>query len=192
MTGARTRARSGWVALVVCVLLALGLTAVTPDPATNVRRDWVDGRVGQSVVEPDLTTTVQQVRLARSASRSYGDPFVSRQRLVLVRLAVDVRHRQRLFSRVTLLTTTGLSYEPRDEFVSQGLSTTQAGFTRTATLVFEVPPEHVPGSRLVIDADGGAFDFYTRATRVDLGLTAATAVDPGAVRVPDSTVRVTG
>lgn len=192
MTGARTRARSGWVALVVCVLLALVLTAVTPDPATNVRRDWVDGRVGQSVVEPDLTTTVQQVRLARSASRSYGDPFVSRQRLVLVRLAVDVRHRQRLFSRVTLLTTTGLSYEPRDEFVSQGLSTTQAGFTRTATLVFEVPPEHVPGSRLVIDADGGAFDFYTRATRVDLGLTAATAVDPGAVRVPDSTVRVTG
>ncbi|MBA8794535.1 hypothetical protein FHX74_002154 [Friedmanniella endophytica] len=192
MTGARTRARSGWVALVVCVLLALVLTAVTPDPATNVRRDWVDGRVGQSVVEPDLTTTVQQVRLARSASRSYGDPFVSRQRLVLVRLAVDVRHRQRLFSRVTLLTTTGLSYEPRDEFVSQGLSTTQAGFTRTATMVFEVPPEHVPGSRLVIDADGGAFDFYTRATRVDLGLTAATAIDPGAVRVPDSTVRVTG
>ncbi len=92
---------------------------------------------------------------------------------------------------MTLRTPSGDEYRPRDEFGSAGLSETQPGFTRTSTLVFEVPTDRVAGDRLVIDADGASFDVYATALRIDLDLSATSPVATKPIAIKDSTVAVT-
>ena len=55
---------------------------------------------------------------------------------------------------------------------------------------FEVPDSRGEGSTLLVDPDGAAFDVYSRAIRVDLGLGAGGPA-PGTERVADSVVEVT-
>ncbi len=183
--------RFAWIGLVVCVLASLVIAAASPDPGSDVRRDYVDAPVGQPATGPDATAEVSSVRLARAVQKSYGDPFTSRQRLVVVNVSVAVRAEPRLLNQVSLQTSDENVYEPRDEFVSSGLGETQPGFTRRSTLVFEVPTEDVAGSRLVIDADSAAFDVYATALRIDLGLDDRTPVAAQPVSIPASTVAVT-
>lgn len=182
----------GLLGLLGCLALAVLIAVVVPNPTTDVRRRYADAKVGELAATAVVAARVTQVRLARAAQAGESeDAWVSNQALVVVSVEASVRRQVTQFSKVSLRTRTGQDYEPRDEFIVAGLGETQPGFTRLGTLVFEVPPDRVPGAELVIDADGASFDVYAEAVRIDLGLKAPVTLEPGPVPVPESTVRVT-
>lgn len=181
----------GVFGLLACLVLATVIAVAVPDPATDVRRRFADAPVGEFATTAVVRARVTQVVLTPSVQGDYGDPWVSDQTLVVTSVEAQVRQRVTQFSRVVLRTSDGHDYKPRTEFISAALGQTQPGFTRHATLVFELPPDRVPGAELVIDADGAAFDFYAAAIRVDLGLRDPVTVAPGPVTLPPSVVTTT-
>ena len=182
-----TRLR-GVLGLLGCLVLALTIAAVTPDPASDLRRRWSDAGVGGWAQTPDVRARVSSVAVVRSADRGYGEPFTSRESLLVAAVDASVRRQVVLFSHVYLLTADGHEYAPRPEFVSAGLGLTQPGFTRHATLVFEVPPDRLAQAALVLDADAASVDAYADAVRVDLGLRAPVRTSPEIVTPPPATV----
>lgn len=182
----------GRLGLASCLALAIVIAVVGPDPATDVRRRYDDVKVGElasTAVVGALVTRVQLTRSARAAE--HDEAWTSDQTLVVVSIEASVRRQVTQFDDVTLRTRAGVEYKPRDEFITAALAETAPGFTRLSTLVFEVPPDRVPGSKLVVDTDDAAFDAYAEAIRVDLDLRAPLSIAPSAAAVPDSTVRVT-
>lgn len=184
-TTAWTRALLG---LLGCLALAVALAVVTPDPSTDARRRWTDGVVAQWVTTPDVSVRVGSVQVVRSADPGYGEELTSAQALVVTPVEVAVRHRVVQLSHVYLRTADGHEYAPRSEFVSAGLTSTQPGFTRHGTLVFEVPPDRLAHAELVVDSDGGSLDVYADAVRVDLGLRDPVRVSPQTVTPEEATV----
>jgi len=185
-----TRAR-GVLGLLGCLVLALVLAVVVPDPAEDLRRRWSDADVGAWAGTPDVVARVTTVAVVRSADRGYGDPLTTRDALVVATVDAAVRRQVVLFSHVYLVTADGHEYAPRPEFVSAGLGLTQPGFTRRATLVFEVPPDRLDRAALVLDADAASVDAYADAVRVDLGLRAPVRVSPETVTPEPATVTTT-
>ena len=181
----------GVLGLLGCLVLALVLAAVTPDPATDLRRRWSDADVGGWATTPALSARVGAVTVTRSAGRDYGDPFVSGQALVVLGVDAQVRQRVAQLNQVRLRTRDGHGYDPRPEFASAALAQTQPGFTRHATLVFEVPPERLAGATLEVDADSASVDGYARALRVELGLRDPVRVGAAVAAVTPSTVTTT-
>ncbi len=181
----------GVLGLLACLVLAAVITVAVPDPATDVRRRFADAPVGEFATTAMVRARVTQVEVTRSAQGDYGDPWVSDQALVVTSVEAQVRQRVTQFNEVVLRTRDGHDYEPRTEFISGALGQTQPGFTRHAVLVFELPPDRLPGAELVIDADGASFDFYAAAIRIDLGLGDPVAIAPGPVAVPASSVSTT-
>ena len=181
----------GVLGLLACIALAVVIAVVVPDPTTDVRRRYEDVRVGELAATEEVGALVTRVQLTRSVQSEYGDPFISDQALVVVSVEASARQRVWQYNKVVLRTEDERNYEPRSEFIGAGLAETQPGFTRSATLVFEVPPDRVPGARLVVDPDSASFDTYATALRVDLGLRAPVDLEPGPVKVLNTTVRVT-
>jgi hypothetical protein len=177
--------------LAACVLLAFALAVTTPDPAQDVRRRWSSAGVQAWAATPDVSARVTSVAVVRTADRGYGEAFESAQALVVTGLDVEVRHRVALLSEVYLEAADGTRYAPRSEFASAGLARTQPGFTRHATLVFEVPPRRLARARLVVDAGPASVDAYADAIRVDLGLRDPVGVSPQTVTPEPSTVTTT-
>lgn len=184
----RTRDRAGVVTLVVCLVVVAVVSVTAPDPATDARRAWDDVGVGTWGQMDDATLRVDRVRTTRSAVTASDRTLDSAATFVLVDYTTAVTGSKVLFSEVALGTRDDHAYEPRLEF--GGTSPLQPGFTRKGTLVFEVPDGRVQGSTLLVDPDGAAFDVYSRAIRVDLGLGAGGPA-PGTERVADSVVEVT-
>ncbi|HEY0237191.1 MAG TPA: hypothetical protein VGC37_00965 [Friedmanniella sp.] len=180
-----------WLGLVGCVVLALVVAVVTPDPSTQLRRRWSDAEVGGWAVTADVSARVPSVSVVSTVDPGFGQALVSRQALVVVAVDVQARHQVAQLSRVYLLTSDGQEYEPRSELVSAGLSQTQPGFTRHGTLVFEVPPGRLARAELVVDADGASVDGYSEAIRVRLGLRNPVRVSPETVTPEASTVTTT-
>jgi hypothetical protein len=191
LTRPEPRRGAGLLTLTVCLLLVVLITVFAPDPAEQARRRYDDVGVGKPGELQNAVVRAFGVRLTRSVAKQYEGVFRSDATLVLVELAADVRGDQMHFTELRLHTTDGHDYEPRSEFISQGLTLTQPGFTRRGTLVFEVPPDRTPGATLVVDPDGAAFDVFAIAVRVDLGLTDHTPVVPGPLAVADSRLEVT-
>jgi len=185
-----TRLR-GVLGLLGCLVLALVVAVVAPDPAQDLRRRWTDGEVGAWAASPDRVARVGAVSVVRSADPGYGQPFTTGQALVVTEIDVQVLHRRTQLSRVYLSTRDGQQYDPRSEFVAAGPSLTQPGFTRHSTLVFEVPLRRLDGAELVVDADGASVDGYADAIRVDLGLRDPVRVGPETVTPAESTVTTT-
>jgi hypothetical protein len=185
-----TRLR-GPLGLLGCLVLALVLAAVTPDPGTDLRRRWTGVEVGGWARTPGVSARVGSVTVTRSAAREYGDPFVSRQALVVLSVDAQVRQRVAQLSEVRLRTRDGHGYDPRPEFAAAGLGQTQPGFTRHSTLVFEVPADRLAGSTLEVDADGASIDGYARAIRVELGLRDPVPIGAAVASVPPATVTTT-
>ncbi|WP_375425202.1 hypothetical protein [uncultured Friedmanniella sp.] len=183
--------RPGLLALVGCLVLVVALTVATPDPAMDYRRRWDDVGVGEWGRLENATVRVTSVRLTGSVVKSYGDPLVSDATFVVVAVEARVTRAHVFFSDVTLSTRDGRQYEARQDTISSELSATDPGFTRVATEVFEVPDDRVAGAVLQVDHDAAAFDVYSRAVRVDLGLGPDTPRLPGPLKVTDATVRVT-
>ena len=184
----RLRALGG---LAVCVLLALALAVSTPDPEQDLRRRWSTAGPQAWAVTPDVSAQVTSVAVVRAVDPGYGEAFESAQALVVTRLDVQARHRVALLSEVYLETADKTRYAPRTEFVSAGLGLTQPGFTRHATLVFEVPPRRLARARLVVDADPASVDGYADAIRVDLGLRDPVRVSPETVTPEPASVTTT-
>jgi hypothetical protein len=179
------------LALLVCLALVVLITVSAPDPAEDARRRWDDVGVGAWGEMDRARVRVSQVRLAQSVTDNYDQLFGSAATLVIVDVTAEVRREQMRFSTVWLHTRDDHDYSPRGEFISNGLLLTQPGFTRHATLVFEVPADRTTGAELVVDTDGAAYDIYSRAVRVDLGLADGAAVQPGPIPVPLSTLEIT-
>lgn len=188
MTARRVRGGGGLV-LWVCLVLVVVITALTPDPAEDVRRRWNDVTLGQWGQMDQTGARVTRVQLTRSTVNSYDRTIVSAVTFVVLDYEVRVSRKQMSFSAVTLATADGRQYTPRAEF--PGLGATQPGFTRRGSLVFEVPDERVAGSRLVIDRDKAGFDVYSAGIRIDLDLRRKTAVGDGPIPVVESVVEVT-
>ncbi len=191
MTAARPGRWRGPLGLLTCLALALVLAALTPDPAQDLRRHWVTADPGTWASTPAFAARVVSVRASGAVAGEYGDPFVSRQALVVVGVQAQVREQVVQFSQVSLHTRDGHDYEPRGEFSTAGLGETQPGFTRNATVVFEVPPDRLAGATLVIDSDAAAVDRYADAIRIDLGLADPVAIGAETLKVPPSTVETT-
>lgn len=183
------RAKVGGIVLVVCLVLVAVITTVTPDSATDVRRRWDDVSVGQWGQTDQVSARVTRVQLTRSAATSYERVVSSEVTLVVVDYEASVRRELVYFSEVTLHTADDRDYEPRNEF--GGMAPTQPGFTRRGSLVFEVPDARVAGSELRFDRDGAAFDVYSTAIRVDLGLSGPATPEPGPVPVANAVTEVT-
>lgn len=181
----------GLLGLLACLVLAVVITVAVPDPATDIRRRFADAPVGDFASTAFVRARVTQVEVTRSVQGDYGDPWVSDQTLVVASVEAQVRQRVTQFSEVVLRTRDGHDYEPRTEFISAALGQTQPGFTRHAVLVFELPPDRVPGAELVIDADGASFDFYAAAIRIDLGLQDPVTASAGPLTVLPSSVSTT-
>lgn len=177
--------------LLGCVVLALVLAVVTPDPTRELRRRWSDAGVGGWAATADVSARVASVAVVSTVDPGYGQAFVSRQALVVTPVEVQVRHRVAQLSRVYLLTADGKEYEPRSELISAGLGQTQPGFTRHGTLVFEVPPDRLARVELVVDADAASVDGYAEAIRVDLGLRDPVRVSPETVTPQPASVTTT-
>lgn len=183
--------RRGVLGLGVCLLAVAGATVLTPDPDTPPRR-YVDVSVGQPADIPPYRLLVRAVRVGRSATTPDGDsPYRSAVRLVAVAVTADVRRQQQLFSDVWLATADGHRYDPRPELSSAGPAPTPPGFSTDFTLLFELPPERVPGAVVVFDGQPDTVDVYRDAVKVRLGLTTATPVATTPLVLPDATVRVT-
>jgi hypothetical protein len=184
-----TRVR-GVLGLLGCVVLALVVAVLTPDPAEHARR-WTSADVGTWAAGPDVAARVQEVSVVRTADPGFGQPMTSSQALVVAGVDVQVRHRVAQLDHVYLRSRDGRDYEPREEFDVAGLTETQPGFTRHATLVFEVPPRRLAGAELVVDADSTSVDVYADAIRIDLGLRDPVRISPETATPPGSTVTTT-
>jgi hypothetical protein len=185
------RRRSELLALLVCLGLVVLITVSAPDPAQDARRRWDDVGVGTWGEMDRARIRVSGVRLTHLVTDNYDQPFRSAATLVNVDVTAEVRGEQMRFSNVRLHTRDDHDYSPRGEFISSGLALTQPGFTRHGTLVFEVPANRAAGAQMMVDTDGAAFDVYSSAVRVDLELTDRSAVQPGPIPVPLSTLEVT-
>ncbi len=181
----------GLLALLGCLALVVALTVATPDPAKDYRRRWDDVGVGHWGQLENATVQVTRVRLTRSVVQEYGDPLVSDVTFVVVDVEARVTKAHVFFSAVTLLTRDGHQYTSRGDTTSTALTVTDPGFTRVATEVFEVPDDRVAGSVLQVDHDKAAFDVYSEAVRVDLGLEEDGPPLPGPLAITRSTVTVT-
>jgi hypothetical protein len=184
--------RSGLLALLGSLALVVAVTVATPDPAQDYRRRWDDVAVGSWGELENASVRATSVRLTRSLTTEYGTGLTSEATFVVVTLEGRVRRQRVLFSGVTLHTRDDRRYEPRDDYLTAGLGSTDPGFTRAGTAVFEVPDDRLQGAVLEVDRDAAAFDVYASAVRVDLELDRRSPREPGPLLIPSSsTVTVT-
>ena len=170
MTTARAT-RGGWLGLACCLVVVALIAVLAPRPGIDVRRQWDDVGVGQLGTLRLYDAEVTRVRTTtKVAADTYSDPVHSDAVFVVVDLRLRVRERVSNFEELSLLTSDDRSYLPRPEFIAAEPTQTQPGFTCAATLVFELPADRVPGSRLLVEPDSTAFVGYDRGVRVDLGL----------------------
>ncbi|SEQ39600.1 hypothetical protein [Microlunatus flavus] len=177
--------------LLGCVVLAVAVAVAAPDPSEQLRRRWSDAGPGAWAVTPDRSARVTSVAVVGTVDPGYGDVLASRQALVVAQVDVAVRHRVAQLNHVYLRTADDKEYAPRSELSSAGLAQTQPGFTRHATLVFEVPSDRLPRAELVVDADAASVDGYTDAIRLDLGLGRTVRVSPETVTPAPASVTTT-
>lgn len=183
-----TRERGGLLTLIVCLLVVAVITVTGPDPVTDTRRAWDDVAVGAWGQMDHASVRVDGVQTTRTATTPSGRTLDSAAVFVVVAYTAAVTEQTVRFTAVVLRTRDDHDYAARTEF--GGVDSLQPGFTRRATLVFEVPADRVDGAILVVEPDGAAFDVYSRAIRIDLRL-GPEPVTPRPVSVEDSVVGVT-
>lgn len=187
-TGRRRRARVLPIA-VALVLIGI-LVAITPDE-DEIGRYYVDVAVGETGANRQYEAAVTDVRLTRALLRYEGAPPVtSEQVFVLVTVTGGSTEESASYNRIELSTQDGKTYKPLDGFSLAQPKATQPGFRTTGTFVFELPPERVPGAKLIIAPDASSFLYYWSVVRVDLDLDDDTRTRPGPVQLPETTVEV--
>ncbi len=149
----------GPAALAVCLVLVAVLNGLR---ATGVAqpRSYLAGGDGWARA-PSASGRVHSARLGHSLLRpTIDEPLLTGAVFVVVELEVQVRDRVLSLSTVTLETADGHSYRQLTDPGLGELSLTQPGWTSHGTAVFEVPPERVPGARLVVVAQSDMLVIY--------------------------------
>ena len=90
------------------------------------------------------------------------------QVFVLVRLEVTAHRRLAPMGDISLLTGDGHEYHQRRELGAAELPSVEPGFTSSGTALFEVPPERLPGARLLIVPHQGGLLYYRSGLRLGL------------------------
>lgn len=172
MKGSAGFDRRGVLAL-VCCLLVVALTGLALPGDLDLRRRHIDIAVGETAATSRYAAlTVTEVEVGtRAQADSSRDPITTDHRFVAVSAAVAVAEKSAQLTNIFLVTTDGHRYVPRREMISAGPTLTEPGFTRTFTVLFEVPPERVPGARVLFDGEPSGVEVYREAVRVDPGLT---------------------
>jgi len=178
------------VPLALCLVVVALLVAIRPDPATDFRRSYSDVEIEQIGSLRAFDVEVIEVARATEVPRD-GEAFGSAQALIIVTVEASVRTTRTFFGGIALITADDHEYEPRPEFSQAEPNATEPGFSVLGRYVFEVPPSRLDGARLRVDPDGGEFDVYDAAVRVDLGLDGDTPVTTLPGPLPDSRQWVT-
>ncbi|MFX4271189.1 hypothetical protein ACQBAR_11320 [Propionibacteriaceae bacterium Y1685] len=179
---------SGLIGLIVCLIVIALLLATRPGPVNALRTDR-DVDLGQVARARAFEVRATDVTVGTAAVDEVGQQIRTEHRLVVVNVEASVLREQNQLE-TDLITLDGHRHHPRAEFSSAGPTTTAPGFTRTYTVVYEVPVERVAGARLLLD-DVRGFEVHHEAVRVDLGLTDDTEVSRAPIVVVDTVVRVT-
>ncbi|OYN92267.1 DUF4352 domain-containing protein [Parenemella sanctibonifatiensis] len=159
--------RTGVVGLLVCLVVAGGITLLRPPP-NEVPISWVDvaeGDPGQGQwiageVLSSETTTVMY------AGESTAPVVETDHQLVVARLKVGALREQQLLTKIWLVTTDGREYE-QVRTGGWSFAPLPAGFTMTASVVFEIPADATP-ARLEIRPEYGVVIVYAEGLRIDL------------------------
>lgn len=160
----RRKRLSETLAVVLCFVLIAAINASGRNPEPGIR--WYTGRVGQVVASPYLEVTVHSVTLAEEVNY-LTNSMTTEGTLVVIEFSVAAKKEKTLLSEIWLETGTGLVLEPRGEFkYSAGFALTEAGFTRTANSVFQLPPGALPSADLVIHADRLTIYTYSWSIRI--------------------------
>lgn len=163
-------------ALAACLVLVAALSGLRQTGVAEAR-SYLAGADGWAHA-PSASGRVHGARLARSLQRpAIDDPLATGAVFVVVELEVQVRDRVLPLSTVTLETADGYRYSQLTDPGLGGLSLTQAGWTCHGTAVFEVPPERVPGSRLVVGAQSDMLVIYRAQLAFDAVVTDLTVHD---------------
>lgn len=110
---------------------------------------------------PSASGFVHRAQLTRRLLRpTIDEPLTSDAVFVVIELEVRVRDRALPLSTLTLETTDGYRYSQLTDSGLAGLSLTQPGWTSHGTAVFELPPQRVPGARLVVGAQSDMLVIY--------------------------------
>lgn len=180
--------------LAACLAVVAGLTLATGDRADSVPVRYDDVEVGEAGVATTFDATVLDVALAQTVRRDeYSEvDLTTDAAFVVVTVTADARTDTLLLSgNVALETADGRRYAPRDELTTAQPPTVEPGFSTTGTYVFEVPPDRVPGARLLIEPGVALFLTHDTTIRVDLALDASTAVAPSPLVPEPSSTEVT-
>lgn len=149
----------GLAALAGCLVLVAVLGGLRETGIAQAR-SYAAGPDGWANA-PSASGRVHSARLARSVRRpTIDEPLVTGAVFVVIELEVQVRDRVLSLSTLTLETADGHSYSQLTDAGLGSLSLTQPGWTSHGTAVFEVPPDRVPGARLVVGAQSDLLVVY--------------------------------
>ncbi|MFT4227293.1 hypothetical protein [Micropruina sp.] len=149
----------GPAVLVVCLALVAVLNGFRETGIAQTR-SYLAGADGWAHA-PSASGFVHRARLARGLLRpTIEEPLLTDAVFVVIELEVQVRDRALPLSTLTLETTDGYRYSQLTDAGLAGLSLTQPGWTSYGTAVFEVPPQRVPGARLVVGAQSDMLVIY--------------------------------
>lgn len=157
------------VAVIAALVLAptSDITYVEPGADGWARGPFADARI----------TSVQQ---ARAVDSGY-DRLQTGQMFVLVGLEVTGHRELTPTQNISLLTADGHEYHQRGELGPAELPNVAPGFTSSGTALFEVPPERLPGARLVIVPHRSGLLYHRSGLRFplpDAGLVLPEATAP--------------
>ncbi len=192
----RPAAASWWPTVVVGLVVVALLSWWTPDPGTQHRITWVEGRLGEAVDTPRMSVRATEVGFTRELVSPYGQPGVSSGEdvFVVVPLQVDVRQRV-AYSEIDALTADGRWYAQRTEHRGNP-QPAPPGWTSTGTAVFLVPTNRLEGLRLRITPNGREPVNHDVGISVDLLIgdavgAVAQADAAGPLELPPSSLVVT-
>jgi hypothetical protein len=151
--------------LAIAAALAAVVAAVVLAPAGDIA--WVDSGADGWARGPFAEARITSVRQTQAVQSGYSRLETS-QVFVLVGLEVTARRQLAPLGDISLLTSDGHEYRQRGELGAAELLSVEPGFTGSGTAMFEVPPERLPGARLLIVPHQGGLLYYRSGLRIGL------------------------
>ncbi len=154
--------------MLACLLVVGLLTGLKPDTGASGVRYYGAGADGwarspQGDVKVDSIHLTQRVR----GTGSYAREVTTTYAFVVVRLRVSAHGESRVFSKMELRTPDGYTYEQLGDPMLARAGYVNPGFTSIGAAVFEMPPDRVAHSTLVVYPTQGFLVVYQAALRFD-------------------------
>lgn len=138
----------GVLVLGLCLLVAGLIWAVTPKSMPEYRpvRPDSDGVARADMLDAQLLDAQLTTKVSAG-----GVEYESLETFVVITYWAQARGDTRIISP-TLRTTGGLTYEPISRSMLLSFTSVQVGQAVTSMIVFEVPPDLIPGAKFVVGA----------------------------------------